>query len=112
MFEELQIINDIVKEFLIIIILGIAGLISAFIRRKYNATGKKLDVFIKDNTERMDKMQGCLDNQNDRGIRQSKAQIDLAEHMDDETERLHPNKKVNKIKKRIMRNLLDENDNL
>lgn len=114
MFEELQIVNDIVKEFIVYIGFGIAALVGGFIRRKYNSNSKKFDEFQKDNTERLNKMQNCLDTQNERGIRHSEALIDMAEHTDLETARLHPDKgePKNPIKSRINRNLRDKDGNL
>lgn len=101
MFEIIETINSIISEFIIFIILALAGLIGEFIRRKYNNTGNKLD-----------KMQSCLDTQNARGVRTSKAIIDLAEHMDIETTRLHPTKPKSLIKPRTERNLVDIDGNL
>jgi len=113
MFEELQFIDNIVKEFIIYIILGLAAIVGGLIRRKYNSNSNKLGDFITDNKKRLDKMQGCLDNQNARGIRQSENQIDMAEHTDNETARLHgADEPKNPIKARIERNLKDEFGNL
>lgn len=112
MFEFLEILNSVLKEIVLYIVLGIAGLIGEMIRRKYNSNSKKFDIFAKDNKERLDKMQTCLDSQNDRGIRHSKALVDLAEHQDIETQRLHGNDALtNPIKNRIERNLKDDDGN-
>lgn len=102
MLEFIEIINDIVKEFLIFIVLGVGGIIAGIMRQKYNSGGEKQDV-----------MQNCLNVQNERGIRQSEALIDIAEHTDLETRRLHgEDEPKNPIKKRIERRLRDKNGNL
>jgi len=112
MFEELQFIDAIVKEFIIYIILALAAIVGGIIRRKYNSNSNKFDNFAESTNKQLGAMKTCLDTQNERGIRQSKSQIDIAEHLDNETERLHPNTKVNKIKNRVERNLKDKAGNL
>lgn len=102
MIEEIQLINEIISEFLIFIILGSAGIVAGIMRQKYKSGGEK-----------QDKMQGCLDTQNARGIRQSEALIDMAEHTDLETKRLHGgDEPKNPIKYRIQRRLRDKDGNL
>ena len=112
MIEDLQFVNEVVKEFIIYIILGLAAIVGGLVRRKYNSNSNKFDDFVTDNNNKMRKMQKCLDNQNERGIRLSKSQMDIAEYLEDETIRLHPNQKVTKIKDRITRNLQDKFGNL
>lgn len=102
MIEEIQFLNDIIIEFLIFIVLGAVAVIGGIMKSKYKSGGEK-----------QEQMQDCLNTQNARGIRQSEALIDIAEHMDYETKRLHGNKEpLNPIKSRINRNLRDEDGNL
>lgn len=107
MYEVLEMVNEIILQFLIFIVIGISGLVGEIIRRKYNEG--KLDK--KEFREKLEVMQNCLNTQNDRGIRQSKSQIDIVEYLESETERLHPEQTVTKIKDRITRNLKDEEGN-
>ena len=93
--DELQIIHNFISKFLGYIIFTLCLIIGGFFRKNWRENHEKLDV------------------QNARGIRQSGALIDIAEHSDNETKRLHGGKEpLNPIKPRIDRKLRDKDGNL
>lgn len=53
----------------------------------------------------------CVDKQGQRGIRHGKAFVELGEHLDQESERLHPDNSPRPIKSRLERLVKDEKGN-
>jgi len=103
--------SDIITDILIFALISVSTIIGAYIRKRYKLNAENQKTYNDSQNQKLKKIQDCLDTQNNRGIRQSKGLIDLAEHTDALTELHHFDKKIQPIKPRIERNLKDINRN-